>query len=173
MNLKNDSCWSWLQWDILKSISIIVNMCNLQPTLIYSGTLRVWELDRDNRKIRPTDVTMGQLKRVVKCIQVWFQKLLSCNMIYCSDMINYITWLSDKRCDIFLISDGWQLSRAILFLWNNNWWYYRSQHEHQIFPIPGTREGEVPKWSDLSVPDQIRTVTSGLRRRRGGSCSVL
>lgn len=47
------------------------------PTLIYSGTLRVWELDRDNRKIRPTDVTMGQLKRVVKCIQVWFQKLLS------------------------------------------------------------------------------------------------
>ncbi|KAK3091565.1 hypothetical protein FSP39_020840 [Pinctada imbricata] len=34
------------------------------------GTLRVWELNREDRKIRATDVTMGQLKRVVKCIQM-------------------------------------------------------------------------------------------------------
>ncbi|XP_071965572.1 cilia- and flagella-associated protein 52-like isoform X2 [Antedon mediterranea] len=33
-------------------------------------TLRVWELDRGNRKIRPTDCTMGQLKRVVTSIEV-------------------------------------------------------------------------------------------------------
>ena len=37
---------------------------------ISSNTLRVWELDIDNRKIRPTEVGMGQLKRTVKCIQV-------------------------------------------------------------------------------------------------------
>ncbi|XP_057311952.1 cilia- and flagella-associated protein 52-like isoform X2 [Hydractinia symbiolongicarpus] len=33
-------------------------------------TLRVWELDVQNRIIRPTDCSMGQLKRIVKCIQV-------------------------------------------------------------------------------------------------------
>jgi len=33
-------------------------------------TLRVWELDASNRIIRPTDCNMGQLKRIVKCIQV-------------------------------------------------------------------------------------------------------
>lgn len=36
----------------------------------FSGTLRVWELDVGNRKIKATNVVMGQLKRVVKCIQV-------------------------------------------------------------------------------------------------------
>lgn len=34
------------------------------------GTLRVWELDLGNRKIRPTECNMGQLKRIVKCIEV-------------------------------------------------------------------------------------------------------
>ena len=35
-----------------------------------SKTLRVWELDVENRKIRAVEVSMGQLKRAVKCIQV-------------------------------------------------------------------------------------------------------
>lgn len=35
-----------------------------------SGTLRVWELDLPNRKIRPTECQMGQLKRVIKCVEV-------------------------------------------------------------------------------------------------------
>nr|XP_054762828.1 cilia- and flagella-associated protein 52-like [Lytechinus pictus] len=34
------------------------------------GTLRAWELDVENRKIRPTDVNMGLLKRIVKKIVV-------------------------------------------------------------------------------------------------------
>jgi len=33
-------------------------------------TLRVWELDVQNRIIRPTDCSMGQLKRIVKSIRV-------------------------------------------------------------------------------------------------------
>uniref|UniRef100_A0A8C4GF86 Cilia- and flagella-associated protein 52 n=1 Tax=Dicentrarchus labrax TaxID=13489 RepID=A0A8C4GF86_DICLA len=33
-----------------------------------SGTLRVWELDLVNRKIRPTECQTGKLKRIVKCI---------------------------------------------------------------------------------------------------------
>ena len=36
------------------------------------GTLRVWELDLANRKIRPTECNMGQLKRIVKCVEVSF-----------------------------------------------------------------------------------------------------
>eukprot|EP01137_Pigoraptor_chileana_P008790 Opistho-2@56123 len=35
-----------------------------------SYTLRVWELDLANRKVRPTDCQLGQLKRVVMCIVV-------------------------------------------------------------------------------------------------------
>uniref|UniRef100_A0A8C6WKE7 Cilia- and flagella-associated protein 52 n=1 Tax=Neogobius melanostomus TaxID=47308 RepID=A0A8C6WKE7_9GOBI len=35
-----------------------------------SGTLRVWELDVSNRKIRPLECQTGKLKRVVKCIEV-------------------------------------------------------------------------------------------------------
>lgn len=33
-------------------------------------TIRVWDLDIKNRKIKPTDVQTGQIKRVVKCIVV-------------------------------------------------------------------------------------------------------
>ncbi|KAI2663503.1 Cilia- and flagella-associated protein 52 [Labeo rohita] len=35
-----------------------------------SGTLRVWELDLPNRKIRPTECQTGQLKRIVKCLEI-------------------------------------------------------------------------------------------------------
>ncbi|KAI8910144.1 WD40-repeat-containing domain protein [Gorgonomyces haynaldii] len=34
------------------------------------GTLRVWELNTQQRKIRPTDVQTGQIKRIVKCIAI-------------------------------------------------------------------------------------------------------
>lgn len=44
--------------------------------LFFSGTLRVWELERENRKIKPTDVTMGQIKRIVKCIQVCISRII-------------------------------------------------------------------------------------------------
>ena len=33
---------------------------------MISNTLRIWELDLPNRKIRPTDVNLGQTKRIVK-----------------------------------------------------------------------------------------------------------
>ena len=48
-------------------------------SLFFSHTLRVWELDVENRKIRPTDVNMGQVKRIVKCIEV----LENDNYFYC------------------------------------------------------------------------------------------
>ncbi|XP_030589052.1 cilia- and flagella-associated protein 52 [Archocentrus centrarchus] len=35
-----------------------------------SGTLRVWELDLPNRKIRPTECKTGKLKRTVKCLEI-------------------------------------------------------------------------------------------------------
>ncbi|KYO40820.1 cilia- and flagella-associated protein 52 isoform B [Alligator mississippiensis] len=36
----------------------------------YSGTIRVWELDLPNRKIRSTECQTGQLKRVITCIMM-------------------------------------------------------------------------------------------------------
>ena len=44
--------------------------------LFCSKTLRVWDLDLENRKIRPQEVSMGQLKRTVKCIQVSSQHFI-------------------------------------------------------------------------------------------------
>ena len=38
--------------------------------MIHSNTLRIWELDLPNRKIRPLDVNLGQTKRIVKSIAV-------------------------------------------------------------------------------------------------------
>ncbi|KAG9350472.1 hypothetical protein JZ751_026835 [Albula glossodonta] len=35
-----------------------------------NGTLRVWELDLPNRKVRPTECQLGQLKRIVNCIEI-------------------------------------------------------------------------------------------------------
>ncbi|XP_042311141.1 cilia- and flagella-associated protein 52 isoform X2 [Sceloporus undulatus] len=35
-----------------------------------SGTIRVWELDLPNRKIRPTECQTGQLKRIVTCMMM-------------------------------------------------------------------------------------------------------
>lgn len=35
-----------------------------------NGTLRVWELNAESRKIRPTDVALGNIKRVVDCVTV-------------------------------------------------------------------------------------------------------
>jgi len=74
-------------WDVLKKdavcgapaavLSAGTTYCvsfanNSNDTFVTGGnkTLRVWELDVQNRIIRPTDCNMGQLKRIVKCIQV-------------------------------------------------------------------------------------------------------
>uniref|UniRef100_A0A3Q3KS70 Cilia- and flagella-associated protein 52 n=1 Tax=Monopterus albus TaxID=43700 RepID=A0A3Q3KS70_MONAL len=35
-----------------------------------NGTLRMWELDLPNRKVRPTECQTGKLKRIVNCIEI-------------------------------------------------------------------------------------------------------
>ncbi|CAG5947586.1 cilia- and flagella-associated protein 52 [Menidia menidia] len=53
--------------------SITVQYSNTDDNIFVSGgkeTLRVWELDLANRKIRPTDCNTGKLKRIVKCIEI-------------------------------------------------------------------------------------------------------
>ena len=49
------------------------SLLHVIPCVPSSCTLRVWELDLPNRKIRPTECQTGQLKRVVKCIEVNWQ----------------------------------------------------------------------------------------------------
>ena len=71
---------SLLSWDILftakrwkpavillGAIKCIIMIINL---IIFRRTLRVWDLDLPNRKIRATDCDVGQTKRIVKCIEV-------------------------------------------------------------------------------------------------------
>uniref|UniRef100_A0A8C5CXA4 Cilia- and flagella-associated protein 52 n=1 Tax=Gadus morhua TaxID=8049 RepID=A0A8C5CXA4_GADMO len=35
-----------------------------------NGTLRLWELDLPNRKVRPSECQTGKLKRIIKCIEI-------------------------------------------------------------------------------------------------------
>ncbi|KAF4080329.1 hypothetical protein AMELA_G00169070 [Ameiurus melas] len=52
---------------------LTISYCNLSDDVFISagdGTLRVWELDLHNRKIRPTECQTGQLKRVIKYIEI-------------------------------------------------------------------------------------------------------
>jgi hypothetical protein len=47
--------------------------CNTRDDLFVTGgnhTLRVWELSPETRKIVATDCNLGQLKRIVHCIQI-------------------------------------------------------------------------------------------------------
>ena len=37
---------------------------------LSSKTLRIWDVDRPNRKIRPQECDLGQLKRDVRCILI-------------------------------------------------------------------------------------------------------
>ncbi|XP_046854980.1 cilia- and flagella-associated protein 52-like [Xenia sp. Carnegie-2017] len=53
--------------------SYVIAFSNHSDELFVTGgnkTLRVWELDLANRKIRPTDCNMGQIKRIIRCIKV-------------------------------------------------------------------------------------------------------
>ncbi|KAG5279889.1 hypothetical protein AALO_G00082690 [Alosa alosa] len=52
---------------------LTVQFCNNTDDVFASagcGTIRVWELDLANRKIRATECQTGQLKRIVKCIEI-------------------------------------------------------------------------------------------------------
>ncbi|XP_065132931.1 cilia- and flagella-associated protein 52 [Paramisgurnus dabryanus] len=52
---------------------LTVEYTNLSDEIFVSagnGTVRVWELDLPNRKIRATECQTGQLKRIVKCIEI-------------------------------------------------------------------------------------------------------
>lgn len=54
-------------------VSECVAYSNNDDRLLFSGgdnTLRVWNLDPEKRKLTPTDVFTGQLKRHVKCMVV-------------------------------------------------------------------------------------------------------
>ncbi|XP_061477831.1 cilia- and flagella-associated protein 52 isoform X2 [Rhineura floridana] len=75
---------SMVVWSVLKKEAICGSPASARSagnptTLVYSncrdemfisagnGTIRVWELDLPNRKIRPTECQTGQLKRIVTC----------------------------------------------------------------------------------------------------------
>uniref|UniRef100_S4RY15 Cilia- and flagella-associated protein 52 n=1 Tax=Petromyzon marinus TaxID=7757 RepID=S4RY15_PETMA len=46
------------------------NTSDLSFITAGNDTIRVWQLDIPNRKIRPTDCQTGQLKRIIKCVAV-------------------------------------------------------------------------------------------------------
>ncbi|KAI8827083.1 WD40-repeat-containing domain protein [Fimicolochytrium jonesii] len=78
---------SIIVWDLVKGAAICGSPASKDSTgatlcLAYlnrddtsfvtggNGTLRVWELNAVARKVRPTDVVTGQIKRIVKCVVI-------------------------------------------------------------------------------------------------------
>ncbi|XP_063039846.1 cilia- and flagella-associated protein 52-like [Engraulis encrasicolus] len=50
-----------------------LQFCNNTEEVFVSagnGTMRVWELDLANRKVRATECQTGQIKRIVKCVEI-------------------------------------------------------------------------------------------------------
>ena len=56
-------------------IAQVVRCCNKNDTVFVTAgdsTIRVWEIDVDNRKLRPTDVSLGALRRYESlCLVGW------------------------------------------------------------------------------------------------------
>jgi WD40 repeat protein len=53
--------------------ALCLAFANNSDEVFVSGgeyTLRVWELDLVNKKIRPTDCQLGQLKRIITCLSI-------------------------------------------------------------------------------------------------------
>lgn len=51
--------------------TLTVQFYNQRSDMLITGgnyNLRVWQLDRANRKLHPTDVVLGQLRRVIQCL---------------------------------------------------------------------------------------------------------
>lgn len=87
LSLGGQDCGRIVIWDILGQAAICgseaqvesagnthcVAYANTSDDTFVSGgegTLRVWTLDVGNRKIKPIDVQMGQIKRDVVCVQI-------------------------------------------------------------------------------------------------------
>lgn len=70
---------------------------NLNDKKFVTGgdnTLRVWDLDVENRKIRPRDVVLGKAKRTVKCIQMAKDD----SVFYCGTTTGDILEVIEKNC---------------------------------------------------------------------------
>jgi len=52
--------------------NVVQYLGGTDTALVTAGSysLRVWDFDRANRKVRPTDMNLGQLKRVIQCLAV-------------------------------------------------------------------------------------------------------
>lgn len=55
------------------------NLDDFKCVTAGENTIRIWKLDLENRKIRPTDCSLGQIKRTVLCVKVHPED----NMLFC------------------------------------------------------------------------------------------
>lgn len=87
ISLGGADCGNIVVWDVEKKVAICGSIASRETTgkaeiihsfsehgsLFVSGgdqTLRVWEVDFENRKMKPYDVLLGKLRRRFSCIQI-------------------------------------------------------------------------------------------------------
>lgn len=87
ISLGGPDCGNIIVWDVEKRMAIcgaiasrettgkasMIHSLNEHGSLFVTGgdqTLRMWELDYDNRKMRPHDVLLGKLRRQFSCTQI-------------------------------------------------------------------------------------------------------
>lgn len=87
ISLGGPDCGNLVVWDVEKRMAIcgavasrettgkadMIHPLNEHGSLFVScgdQTLRVWEIDHENKKMRPHDVLLGKLRRHFSCIQI-------------------------------------------------------------------------------------------------------
>lgn len=86
ISLGGQDCGNVVVWDVEKKVAIcgstaskettgsatLIHPCNERSMFVSCGdeTLRVWEIDAENRKLRPFDVSLGKIRRQFSCIQI-------------------------------------------------------------------------------------------------------
>lgn len=87
ISLGGKDCGNLVVWDVEKKMAICGSIASRETTgsaeVIYpfkahgslfvtcgDQTLRVWEIDSENRRMKPYDVLLGKLRRQFSCIQI-------------------------------------------------------------------------------------------------------
>ncbi|XP_053392776.1 cilia- and flagella-associated protein 52-like [Mercenaria mercenaria] len=140
--------------------TLCVEFSNVRDDVFVTGgdsTLRVWELDVENRKIRPSEVDMGQIKRKIQCI------CMDDPYFYCGTATGDILAINMKTKRFQYKAPEKQNFQsgvtALAHLKNSNFLVGTGcgQLFELKFPLPGPNDKKQPKpkevrsWSDESV----------------------
>ena len=127
---------------------------------MYSLTLRVWELNPQTHKIIPTDCNLGQLKRIVNCIQVSDDD----QYMYCGTTSGDVIQVTPKQIYWWYLC---YCGQSISLFSSPSPYTLLGEHKHPSFPTFWSKEGQVQSGDIQALPPSFRQYPSWYGRRKG------